>query len=181
VSGKGMPAALLMANLQAGFRSQSSRALEDARGLLDSVNRLFYASSPPEHFATVFFGVYDDRTRRLRYINCGHPPPMLIDGRGNARRLEPTAGVIGLFAEWECDQDEVSIASGETLLAFSDGVTEAGVEAGLEYGETRLLAALHSGRGESVARALERVIESVHAFSPGEQSDDITLIGVRGC
>src|SRR5262249_14113419 len=78
VLGKGVAAALLMANLQACFRSQPQESLQQPASMLRSVNKLFYESTQPEHFATLFFGAYDDNSRRLLYANCGHTPPVLV-------------------------------------------------------------------------------------------------------
>ena len=78
IAGKGISAALLMANLQANLRSQYATALDNLPQLLQSVNRLFYESTEPNNYATLFFATYDDATRRLTYVNCGHNPPVLL-------------------------------------------------------------------------------------------------------
>src|SRR5580658_1867342 len=100
VSGKGVPAALLMANLQACFRSHELHTLLEPAHLLELVNRHFFDSTAPEHFATLFFGLYDDRTRTLRYVNCGHVPPLLLRAAGGIEALDPTATMIGAFRRW---------------------------------------------------------------------------------
>src|SRR5687768_13751346 len=98
-----MPAALLMANLQANLRSQCAIAVEQLERLLQSVNRLFYENTADNAYATFFFSEFDDRTGRLRYANCGHLPGLLLLRRdGAVERLESTAPVLGLFADWEC-------------------------------------------------------------------------------
>src|ERR1700730_13909231 len=101
VSGKGVPAALLMANLQACFRSQTPDALRRPSDMLRMVNKHFFESTTAERFATLFFGIYDDRTRNLRYVNCGHCPPFLLRATGELDRLEPTATPLGAFDHWK--------------------------------------------------------------------------------
>jgi sigma-B regulation protein RsbU (phosphoserine phosphatase) len=180
VSGKGIAAALLMANLQACFRSQSELALTNPVALVGSINKLFFDSTPVEHYATMFFGVYNDTTRTLTYVNGGHLPPMLLRAGGELERLEPTGTVIGMFRDWHSDQQRIQVGAGDTLVMFSDGVTEAGTENDQEYGELRLLSILQTGRHDKISRTVDRIVDSVHAFSSGRQSDDLTVVALRG-
>jgi len=175
VSGKGIAAALLMANLQACFRSQSQDALRQPAGLLRSVNKLFYDSTPPEHFATLFYGNYDDRSRRLRYVNCGHPPPFLMRADGAVERLEATATVLGVFKEWSSDEGSVTLASGDALILFSDGVTEAGVDTDAEFGEDGLLRVIEANQGGDA----QTLVAAVTSAVAGEQQDDVTVVVIR--
>jgi phosphoserine phosphatase RsbU/P len=175
VSGKGVAAALLMANLQACFRSQSREALMQPASILRTVNKLFHESTSPEHFATLFFGMYDDRTRRLRYANCGHVPPFLMRAGGAVDRLEPTATVLGVFSNWSCEEGTVELCSGDTLVMFTDGVTEAGVENEREFGEEGLLAAIRASTGCSAEGLMNQIIDAVQ----GETHDDVTVVAVR--
>jgi catechol 2,3-dioxygenase-like lactoylglutathione lyase family enzyme len=107
IAGKGMAAALLMANLQANLRSQCAIAIEQPERLLRSVNRLFYENTADNAFATLFYSEFNDRTCRLRYVNCGHLPALVMRTDGSVDRLESTAPVLGLFADWECPTSEV--------------------------------------------------------------------------
>jgi len=175
VSGKGVAAALLMANLQACFRSQSREALMQPASTLRTVNKLFHESTSPEHFATLFFGMYDDRTRRLRYANCGHVPPFLMRASGAVDRLEPTATVLGVFSNCSCEEGTVELCSGDTLVMFTDGVTEAGVENEREFGEDGLLAAIRASKGCSAEGLMNQIIGAVR----GETHDDVTVVAVR--
>ncbi len=175
VSGKGVAAALLMANLQACFRSQSQDALRQPALMLRAVNKLFYESTPPEHFATLFFGNYDDQTRRLRYVNCGHPSPVLVRANGAVEHLESTATVLGVFSNWSSEERTVDLASGDTLVLFSDGVTEAGVETEAEFGEDGLLAVIRANAGSSAGALVEGIIQAV----AGEKEDDVTVVVIR--
>jgi sigma-B regulation protein RsbU (phosphoserine phosphatase) len=186
VSGKGVHAALLVANLQAHLRSLI-RFTRGATGLmtpadlvetLQQVNRILWKSTAAQHYATLFIGVYDDSSRRLSYVNCGHNPPMLLRADGSVDRLESTATVIGLFEKWDCVAREIRIDPGDLLAIFSDGVTEAmlGEE---EFGESRFLDDLRRTRRMPLERVVTSVFASVQQFSAGNQSDDLTLVVAR--
>ena len=175
VSGKGVGAALLMANLQASFRSQPCEALQHPAEALRTVNKLFYESTPPEHFATLFFGHYDDRARRLTYANCGHLAPLLVRADGSIERLTPTATVIGAFKDWRTEERSVDLQGGDTLVLFSDGVTEAGIDHGAEFGEDGLLALIANARGQSAAVLVDRIVGAV----AGDRHDDVTAVALR--
>ncbi|MGA3188420.1 MAG: SpoIIE family protein phosphatase [Bryobacteraceae bacterium] len=179
VSGKGVAAALLTANLQASFRSQLELGLKHPKALLASVNKLFHESTPAEYFATMFFAEYRDQTRELRYINCGHPAALLMRAGGAIEHLEATALPIGIFAAWSCEEKTVKLGPGDVLIAFSDGVLEAGVERGEEFGEARLIDAVQAARRDELEPMLDSIIGEVLRFSPEVQSDDVTLIALR--
>ena len=175
VSGKGIAAALLMANLQACFRSQAREALQHPASLLSCVNTLFYASTPLEQFATLFFADYDDRARRLRYANCGHLPPILVRAGGSVERLASTATVLGVFERWASEEKTVDLEPGDTLVIFSDGVTEAGIENDAEFGEEGLLKAIQANRGADAELLVNRIIDAV----AGDKQDDVTVVALR--
>jgi sigma-B regulation protein RsbU (phosphoserine phosphatase) len=179
VSGKGVAAALLTANLQASFRSQLELGMKHPKALLASVNKLFHESTPAEYFATLFFAEYRDQTRELRYINCGHPAALLMRASGEIEHLEATALPIGVFGAWKCEENAVTLGPGDLLISFSDGVLEAGVEKGDEFGESRLIDALRAALASGLEPLLDSVIGEVLRFSPGMQSDDVTLVAVR--
>jgi serine phosphatase RsbU (regulator of sigma subunit) len=179
IAGKGISGALLMANLQANLRSQYAVALENLPQLLESVNQLFFESTDDRSYATLFFADYHDPRRRLRYVNCGHLPPLLLRADGGMERLSATATVLGLFEKWECAVAESELAPGDILVLYSDGVTEAASAAGEEFGEGRLLDTL---KGHSLLPAgplLQAVVGAVQQFVGGEQQDDITLVIAR--
>jgi sigma-B regulation protein RsbU (phosphoserine phosphatase) len=179
IAGKGIAAALLMANLQANLRSQYALALEDLSRLVGSVNRLFIESSQPHHYATFFFGLYDDAGRRLRYVNCGHNPPVVLRTAGSVDRLGTTATVLGLFEDWSCTIGETSLLSGDTLVVFSDGVTEAFSDEGVEFGDPRLIEAVRAHAALPPAELLAALARTVIEFSGREQEDDLTLLVAR--
>jgi sigma-B regulation protein RsbU (phosphoserine phosphatase) len=180
VAGKGIHAALLMANLQAHLRSQSGIAPFDPVRVLSEVNRLLFGSTATEHYATVFLGVYDDETRRLRYVNGGLNPPVLLPSRADAApvRLPPTAPAVGLFETWQGSAGEIAIEPGDVLALFSDGVTEA-MHGEDEFGEARFIDELAACRGRSAVEIVETILASVQEFSAGTQYDDLTLVVAR--
>jgi serine phosphatase RsbU (regulator of sigma subunit) len=176
ISGKGIAAALLMANLQANLRSQCAIAVDQPQRLLRSVNQLFCDNTTDGAFATLFFAEYDDAARRLRYANCGHLPALLLRCDDSLERLESTATVLGVFKKWDCDISETQISAGDVLALYTDGITESFNEAGEEFGEERLVAALCRHRTLPSNDLLVAVVDEVQRFSPREQHDDITLI-----
>lgn len=179
IAGKGIGAALLMANLQAALRSQCATAWEQPERFLRSVNQLLYENTSEGDYATLFLAQYDDETRKLRYSNCGHPPALLLRGHDGLERLGATCTVVGLFEKWDCAMEERELAPGDALLLYTDGVTEALNDEGEEFGETRLLQAARQHRELPLPELLAAVAEQVRRFSPHEQSDDITLIGAK--
>ena len=179
IAGKGMPAALLMANLQANLRSQCALAVEQPERLLQSVNRLFYENTADNAYATFFYSEFDDRTGRLRYANCGHLPGLLLRRDGCVERLESMAPVLGLFIEWECPTAEHRLLPGDLLAIYTDGITEAFNDRDEEFGEERLIDMLHTHRNLSPNDLVGAILDEVRRFSPQEQRDDITLIVAR--
>jgi sigma-B regulation protein RsbU (phosphoserine phosphatase) len=180
VSGKGVPAALLMANLQASFRNQPPGALLRPAEVLRAVNRHFFESTTAERFATLFFGIYDDRTRRIRYVNCAHVAPLLIRASGGIESLPATATMLGAFTQWSCREAAADLGRGDTLLLYSDGVTEAGIDRGEEFGEERLAAILRRHADATAAELTQHVIEEVSRFGGAARTDDITVVALRG-
>jgi serine phosphatase RsbU (regulator of sigma subunit) len=176
ISGKGIAAALLMANLQANLRSQFALAREEPQRFLQSVNRLFFENTVDSAYATVFFAEYNDTAQRLRYTNCGHLSALLLRRNGAVEWLHSTGTVLGLFPHWESPTVECQLSHGDTLALYTDGVTESFGDAGEEFGEQRLIEAVQRHREKSAASMVASVIAEVQRFSPQEQHDDITLI-----
>ena len=188
IAGKGVSGALLMANLQANLRSQCAMEIDDLRRVLASVNHSFCENTGESSYATLFFADYDDSSRRLRYANCGHLPPLLLgagvspdDKTGSCRVewLAATCTVVGLFEGWQCEIAEVGLAPGDTLVLYTDGITEARSAAGEEFGESRLLDTLRRHCHLPVGLLLQAVVGAVQQFSGGEQQDDITMVIAR--
>jgi serine phosphatase RsbU (regulator of sigma subunit) len=180
IVGKGIPGALLMANLQAGVRSQCAIASQNLVQFLKSVNQSFYESTDEGSYATLFFGDYQDSTRRLRFANCGHNPPFLVRSNGTAQRLDATATVLGLFERWESSICEAQIAAGDTLVIYTDGITEANNSAGEEFGDGRLLETIRAHLALPVASILDAILTAALEFSGGDMRDDLTLVVARG-
>jgi serine phosphatase RsbU (regulator of sigma subunit)/catechol 2,3-dioxygenase-like lactoylglutathione lyase family enzyme len=176
IAGKGIGAALLMANLQAALRSQCATAGEQPERFLRSVNQLLYENTASGDYATLFFAEYDDRTRKLRYSNCGHPPALLLRRDDAVERLGSTCTVVGLFDKWDCAMEERELAPGDAVLLYTDGITEALNAEQEEFGEERLLEATRQHRELAPSELLAAVADHAQRFSPDEQADDITLM-----
>jgi sigma-B regulation protein RsbU (phosphoserine phosphatase) len=186
VSGKGVHAALLVANLQAYLRSlcELTRGREEKMGAgtlaetLKKVNGSLLSSTGSQHFATLFIAVYDEGCGRLMYVNCGHLAPILLRRAGGIERLESTATVLGVFEVWECSVGDVEVRGGDLLVVFSDGVTEA-MRGDEEFGEARLLEVLQAENQLPPGDIVGRVFDEVKRFSGSEQWDDVTLVVAR--
>lgn len=179
IAGKGIAAALLMANLQANLRSQSMFAVDHPEQFLRSVNRLFHGNTADADYATFFFAEYCDSTRGLRFANCGHLAGLLVRSDGEVERLEPTGTVLGMFEEWECGLESRELEDGDLLVLYTDGVTESANADGEEFGEARLMEALGCCAGFGVEDLIAGVVAAVRGFCSCEQQDDITLIVAR--
>lgn len=166
ISGKGVAAALLMAHLQAALRSLAWQAPRNLPMLLRTLNLQFLDASPPECYTTLFFGDYNDSTRTLRYANCGHPAPLLVRANGDVERLHSTAPVIGLLDRFQPEVAETTLASGDTLLIYSDGATEP-----WEDGEEMLLRLLRESANAGASELTARL-----SAAQDQQMDDITLV-----
>ena len=175
-SGKGIGAALLMANLQANVRSQSAVALDHPQRFLQSVNQLFYENTRDSAYATLFLAEYNDQRRHVRYVNCGHYSPLLLHADNTLEQLTSTSTVLGLFPDWSCDVEERQLRCGDILALYTDGIIEAFNDAGDEFGEQRLVEGLRQHGERSSEAIIGAIIDEVRRFSPREQHDDITLI-----
>jgi serine phosphatase RsbU (regulator of sigma subunit) len=179
ISGKGIPAALLMANLQASLRSRREQAWDDLPGLIESVNQLFCESTEHERYATLFFGCYDDAGRVLRYVNCGHYPPVVVGAGDSVTRLESTTTVLGLFDHVDVGVAQVELAPGDLLAVFSDGVIEARGRDGEEFGQERLVRLLRRNRGREISELPPALSDALMSYAAFGQEDDLTLLVAR--
>ncbi len=183
VSGKGLPAALMMANLQAILRTGAQLASQDLPAFLSVANRQFYESTQPHHYATLFFAEYDDTRRRLRYVSCGHPAGILLRRDGSVERLSSTTTAFGLFDELHTEVGETTIIDGSTLVVFSDGIIEAERDGGTELGEERLIEMLRDlvARRDIALTDLPRaLVDEILETNSYRQTDDMTVIVARG-
>ncbi len=179
IAGKGIAAALVMANLQASLRSQCAIALDHPERSLGSVNRMLFENTTPGGYATLFFAEYDDLTRQLRYVNCGHLCALVLREDGALERLDSTCTVMGLFEEWKCVVGSCQLQIGDTLALYTDGVTESFNEAGEEFGEERLIEFLAKHRSRPSRELVAAVVAEVKRFSLPDQYDDVTVIVAR--
>jgi serine phosphatase RsbU (regulator of sigma subunit)/predicted enzyme related to lactoylglutathione lyase len=179
IAGKGMPAALLMANLQAAIRSLAVAGASHPGQFLSVVNRLLFQNTETSAYATLLFAEMDPSVRRIRFVNCGHVPAVLARANGDLQRLRATGTVLGLFETWECVVAETSFEPGDVLALCTDGITEAADENGEEFGEEGLARALVRGSNQSARELVLSITDDVRRFSSQEQNDDITLIVAR--
>jgi serine phosphatase RsbU (regulator of sigma subunit) len=175
IAGKGIGAALLMANLQATLRSQWLQLASQPEKALVLVNRALFENSEPHAYATLFYAEYDSELRRLRYANCGHLPGLLFHGT-DVEKLQAANTVIGLFDVWECSVSETMMAGGDILVLHTDGATETTNDSGEEFGETRLIDAIGKNRNLSARLLAEAIMAEVISFSRGKQHDDLTVV-----
>ena len=176
IAGKGIAGALLMANLQANLRGQLAVVLDRPHHLLHSVNQLFYENTGDNAYATLFYAEYEDHIQRLHYANCGHLPALLLRSSGHIDWLHSTCTVVGLFPDWQCETKETCLFPGDTVVLFTDGVTEASNQHGEEFGMERLADALHRHRHLPSHALLTAIADELQGYSHEEQQDDITLI-----
>jgi serine phosphatase RsbU (regulator of sigma subunit) len=180
VCGKGMAAALLMANLQATLRSRFLSFVDDLPALLHDVNELFCRATRPEHYASLFLGVYEEAGRRLRYANCGHFPPFVLRaGGGGLERLDATATVLGIFDSVAIEVGEIELKPGDLLVAYSDGAVETRRADGEEFGQDRLAEACRRHDGLAPETIPTAVAVEIAAF--GRQEDDLTIVVGKVC
>jgi sigma-B regulation protein RsbU (phosphoserine phosphatase) len=184
VSGKGIPASLLMATLRAYLRgAQTIHHQADLTEVMRNLNTLVYESSAANRYATFFYGEIDVASRMLTYVNAGHNPPMLFRqaaGGWNVTRLDTGGPVIGLIEECVYRQGSVMLATGDILVAFTDGISEAMNAADEEWGEERLVDAVGPNGAMPARTLIDRLMTSADAFVAGApQHDDMTLLVVR--
>ncbi len=180
VSGKGISAALLMATLRAFLRGQAMDHHTDLTAVIANLNRLVYESSGYDRYATFFLAVLDSSSRILNYVNAGHNSPILLqasDPNPNVLRLDEGATVVGLMPDGSWVQGQVRLESGDLLIAFTDGISEAMNESDEEWGVDRLIAAIRTTCSAPPQLILDRIMASADAFVAGApQHDDMTLI-----
>jgi len=175
VAGKGMPAALLMSNLQAGVRGLASASLSPSE-LCDRLNALILRNIANDRFITFFYGQLDGPKRRLRYTNAGHNAPIVLHSDGSHDRLREGGGVLGVFPLLTFAMGCVDLAPGDRLVFFTDGVTEACVSEGEEFGEARLLQVLQEHSAAPARELQQRILAAAGEFCRGSWPDDATVI-----
>jgi sigma-B regulation protein RsbU (phosphoserine phosphatase) len=175
VVGKGIPAALLMSNLQAAVRAFAQEgSLPGA--VCTSVNRLLCRNMASGRFVTFCYVRIDPTLRKLTYANAGHNPPLLLRASGSMDTLAPTGTVLGVFAESAYEQGEFAVAPGDRLVLYTDGITEGRNAAGDEFEEQRLAESALRHRALPAEAMLAAMLRDIEAFNAGVYEDDATLI-----
>jgi phosphoserine phosphatase RsbU/P len=175
VAGKGLPAALLMSNLQAAVRGLASASLP-VNDLCARVNALLCRNIASDRFVTFFYGQLDGPDRTLRYVNAGHNPPIVMHQDGSHHRLTEGGGVLGLFPSQTFALDTMRLEPGDRVVLFTDGVTEAGNVDGEEFGEERLVGLLEENRSGSAKQIQKKILDAAGEFSRNNWTDDATLL-----
>lgn len=179
VSGKGTPAAILMANVQAAVRALSESGVK-ASLLIERVNRLVHGYTEESTFITFFYAVLDTRSHELVYVNAGHNPPCVLRANGSREYLETGGLVIGIVPTAEYSAGRAVLSQGDSLVLYTDGVTEATNPNDEMYGEERLEELLVLHRHSPARDIEERVYTSIKDFTAGAaQTDDLTMVIVK--
>ncbi len=177
VAGKGLPAALLMSNLQAAVRGLASASLAP-EDLCSRLNALLCRNIASDRFVTLFYAQLDGPSRQLRYVSAGHNPPFVVHRDGSHERLRQGGLVLGVFANQTFKSDVTQLQSGDRLVLYTDGVTEACNSEDEEFGEDRLLQVLQENAAAPAVEIQEKILQSVAQFSHGTWQDDATLLVV---
>ena len=181
VSGKGVPASLLMSNFQAGLRTLLRQGV-GLRTIVPELNHLLFRNSGGEKFITAFLGIYDRRTRRLQYVNAGHNDPLLLPDHGPVQTLPHGTVMLGIMEELPMLRvGEIDIPPRSLLLLYTDGLTEVFDADGNEFGEPGVLAALARSRYLPLPKLHQELLRSINAFSAhnAQFADDVTILSCR--
>jgi sigma-B regulation protein RsbU (phosphoserine phosphatase) len=174
-SGKGVPAALLMANVQATIKAFASPVVAP-EAVCHQINRVVCGNLGLGRFITFFYGRLDTEQKRLIYTNAGHNAPILVRRDGRVDRLEANDAVLGTFPDWHFGQSEIEVSSGDRLALFTDGLTESTNRQGEEFGEWRLIELIADNRQLSAAELQQMVMDSFAQFTENNFQDDVTLL-----
>ncbi len=177
VTGKGLPAAFLMSNLQASVRAFAAQQ-SSPRYVAEGINRTLCSNPALRRFITFFYAVIDATTRTLTFSNAGHNPPILVRADGSVERLSTGGLVLGVQASANYQQGETRILAGDRIVLFTDGLNEAENADGLDFGDERLVETVVLRRDQSAAALLEQIFAQVRDFTGGRFTDDATLITI---
>jgi sigma-B regulation protein RsbU (phosphoserine phosphatase) len=180
-SGKGLAAALMIANVQSSLRMAALFTGDELASLLKVVNHQAYVSFAKGRYATLFYGVFDGSTGTLLYVNAGHNPPVVIRRDGSSHLLETGGAPVGLFSDSEYQEGMVKLETGDLLIAFTDGLIEATNQDGEEWGLQGLLRTVDRGSqcSQDAGDLVNRIFNTMDDFSKGDQTDDATLAVLR--
>jgi two-component system, sensor histidine kinase ChiS len=177
VCGKGMAAAMMMANLQAAVKTCASKQM-CPRELCENVNRVMCDNIAGQGFISFFCAVIDAGGKRLTYCNAGHNPPILVSGPGEGVYLDGGGVVLGVFCHWQYEERSIHLASGDRILMYTDGITESRNMDGEEFGKERLTNLVCGFQGNDAAALTEASIAAASEFSKGNFEDDVTVVAV---
>jgi sigma-B regulation protein RsbU (phosphoserine phosphatase) len=178
VVGKGLPAALLMSNLQAAVRAFAT-STADPHDVCSSVNRLLCRNIASGKFVTFCYTVIDLDAGRITYANAGHNPPLVVRADGRVDHLATTGLVLGVSSDWTYTTGETTFGPGDRLICYTDGMTEARSPGDEEFGEGRLAQMATESRGHTVEVLADALIAAVTSWVGGPAQDDATLIVVE--
>jgi sigma-B regulation protein RsbU (phosphoserine phosphatase) len=177
VSGKGIPAALLMASLRASLRGQIIRHEPDLAQLMSNVNTLIYEGSTSNRYATFFYAQYNTSTRVLTYVNAGHNPPLILRQPSEVIHLEASGPVVGMLPNLPYEQSSVTLKPGDMVVAFTDGISESMNSNGDEWGEDQLIRSAWTCTSLPAEKAMRRLVVAADEFAAGaRQHDDMTIV-----
>ncbi len=176
VSGKGLPAALLMASIQSALRAVIQTSADPAE-ICRRANRLVYASTTPERFVTLFIAILDTSTGTFEYANAGHVAPVLLASDGSMTHMEEGGCALGFFSDGAWERGTGRLGTGDRLVLFTDGLTEAENDAGEAFGETNLMQSLVRHRRHRSVDFHTALFEDAIRFS-GRLQDDASLLTV---
>lgn len=180
VSGKGVPAALFMAVSKTVLKATALKGLPPHE-CLQQVNRILFMESVDEMFVTVFYGILNTATGEVSFCNGGHNRPYIVRPPGHAEMLTGQDGLmLGLLEHWDYQVNKISLAPGEGLMLYTDGVTEAMNRDHEQFGEERVAASLHKLAGAPLTEMIAGVVKEINAFVGGApQADDLTILTLR--
>jgi phosphoserine phosphatase RsbU/P len=179
VSGKGMPAAMLMSNLQATLRSHTKSG-NLCKDIITNSNNLLYNSTEPSKFATLFYGILNPQSNEIVFCNAGHNNPFLFSADGNVKELQTGGLILGCLPDSEYEEERVSINRNDLIVIFSDGISEAMNENEEEYGEERLQKLISINLNDSPENVIENILSDVRMFvGKAPQWDDMTLMIIK--
>lgn len=180
VSGKGMPAALLMSNLQAAVKPLMWQQLAP-REVCQRLNRMLCDLAPIGKFVSLFYAVLDCAEGRVTYCNAGHNPPLLIRRDGKSEEFDATGAVLGQFPQWTYEQSEVQLENGDKVLMFTDGLVEASNANDEWFGEQGLVGIARDNPNTSAEELMGLLIGAASQHCRGQFRDDASLMVLRNC
>lgn len=178
-SGKGLAAALMIASVQSSLRTAALFTGGDAPAVLAAVNRQAYASSVAGRYATLFYGVFDTRSRTLQYVNAGHNPPIVIRRDGSILWLETGGVPVGMFPAYVYAEGAVQLEPGDVVVAYTDGVIEALNSSGEEWGVEGLRRSILKCQGRNAEDMVNAIFEAMEEYADRCQVDDATVAVLR--